>query len=78
MVKKLGKFNNSRASRPKKRKFSGNRFTGEHSEEYTCASAAKLKKTDEYNISVDPTFQYCILQFSVFTYLQTILKCNKM
>lgn len=60
----------------KKRKFGGNRFSNEHSDKFASASAAKLQKSDDFSVSVDPSFQNCIIQWSVFTYLQTILQCK--
>lgn len=76
MDKKYGKSSSKRVCRPRKRQFSGNRFSDESDSNLASTSAEKIVKTSNLSPSTDPTFSYCIVQFLVFTTLQQKLKCK--
>ena len=77
MDKKQGKFSSKRPSyKTKKRAFRGNRYSAEKNTDYTSTSAKKLKNTEDLDVNVNPSFNYCISQFTaVFFQLQQLLKC---
>lgn len=79
MDRKQGRKNNNRRSgeKGKKRNFKGNRFTSENSTEYTSTSAKKIKNSEELEYNLDPSMNYCIIQFTtVFLTLQQLVKCK--
>ncbi|KYN07998.1 hypothetical protein ALC62_01024 [Cyphomyrmex costatus] len=66
----------SNKRRPKKRKFGGNQFTSKKSTASTSASAKKLSKNSDFEVNVDQTLSYCIVNFGLFLVLQDILICK--
>lgn len=78
MDRKQGSDSSRRpSSRGRKRSFKGNRFTIENTSDYTSTSAKKLKDKEELDVNVNPTFSYCIIEFSaIFLTLQQLLKCK--
>ena len=78
MDKEQGKFSSKRPSyKAKKRAFRGNRYSAEKNTDYTSTSAKKLTNTEDLDVNVNPSFNYCIIQFTaVFFQLQQLLKCK--
>lgn len=76
--KKGTKDNPARHFRSKKRKFYGNRYTSEQETEFASTSAKKLLGNMNLNVAIDPTFVYCILEFtSVFSAISANVICRK-
>lgn len=64
-------------SRPKKRKFNGNRFTAESDTGLTGASCSKIQNDKNFSVSIDPTIHYVLISFAcVFGKLSQLLKCK--
>ncbi|KYN15554.1 hypothetical protein ALC57_12224 [Trachymyrmex cornetzi] len=77
MDKKSTKFSSARPSRPKKRKFSSNQHTSEQDTSSTSSSASKLsKKSPEFEVNIDQSVQYVIINFALFLTLQTLVICK--
>lgn len=70
-----------RADRPTKRKFHGNRHTVETDTSFTSSSAAKLRKSNDAEVTTENNYGYCVLEFfTVFSALSSLVlcaKCNK-
>lgn len=77
MDRKSDKKNTTRAERTKKRRFRGNQFTSESNTDLTSSSAKKISKQNpDFQVNVDPTLSYCIVNFALFLSLQNILICK--
>lgn len=75
--KQSGDSSRRPSSLGRKRSFKGNRYTIENTTDFTSTSAKKLKDNKELEVNVNPTFNYCIIEFSViFLTLQQLLKCK--
>ena len=79
MERKSKKTSQNRSGRQgKKRKFQGNRFTGERGSDFTSKSAEKLVKSKDatFNVHIDQTSGYSIISFFlVFLMMSKYLKC---
>ncbi|XP_066599703.1 uncharacterized protein [Prorops nasuta] len=76
--KKGSRATNVHPSRPKKRKFFGNRYTLEAGTDFTSASAKKLKDNINMEVPIASSFAYCILEFaSVFSAISANVICKE-
>lgn len=78
MFKKGSRDAPARYDRPKKRKFAGNRHTFEQDKSFTSASATKLRQNKNFEVNVEQTVLYCILNFvSVFSTISSAVICKE-
>ncbi|XP_046751639.1 uncharacterized protein LOC124414663 [Diprion similis] len=78
MFKKGSRDAPARYDRPKKRKFAGNRHTFEQDKSFTSASATKLRQNKHFEVTVEQTVLYCILNFvSVFSTISSAVICKE-
>jgi len=67
----------SASYRPKKRKFQGNRFTGDDDIEKTSTASKKIKSGDpDFSVTVHPTAAYVLVHWTLFIALEQSVSCK--
>ncbi|XP_074114231.1 uncharacterized protein LOC141537255 [Cotesia typhae] len=76
MDRKSSAERRTRPHRQKKRQFHGNRYTAQEDTNFTSASAAKLKKSNDEEVIIENNYGYCVLEFfTVFSMISSLVLC---
>ena len=76
MDRKGDEGHSSRPSHAKKRRFTGNQHTADQDVSQTSAPARKISERETYDLNIDDTLKYFIVNFSLFLSLQEMVVCK--